>query len=221
MNPTVKRILHIIGIASAVGVAVLLPIVDQLPAESTWAIRLGMLASILATLRGAFGSNVTSSGSDAANKPKGPGATAVILVLGSLFLGGLAMAQTPESQFGGCVADGNVCFGPSATVTVGEFNLATQKFSGGIIPGLGYGATVAPAQWYATGLAMYLSFDVGQTGPNEAIPSVMVSFANYLRIGTGVSITEHDGGVQTQWHLLFGIGSDFGGSPKYLGQDRR
>lgn len=136
------------------------------------------------------------------------------LVLGSLLLAGQAMAQSP--QFGGCIRDGAVCFGPSATVTVGQFNFSTSKFSGGIVPGIGYGATYAPTQWYATGLAGYLAFTVGRGAPNEAIPSLMLSFANYVRVGAGVSITETAGPVQTQWRLLFGLGSDFGGSPKYV-----
>ena len=83
--------------------------------------------------------------------PTGPGAAAVVLLAGSLLLAGTAHAQTP--QFGGCIRGGSVCFSPSATVTVGQFNFATSKFSGGIVPGIGYGATYAPTEWYATGLA--------------------------------------------------------------------
>lgn len=139
---------------------------------------------------------------------------AVVLALASLLLAG--SAQAADVQFGGCIRNGAVCFGPSATVTVGQFNFATSKFTGGIVPGVGYGATYAPTEWYATGLAGYLSFTVGQGAPNEAIPSLMLSFANYVRVGAGVSITETEGPVDTQWRLLFGVGSDFGGSPKYV-----
>ena len=146
-------------------------------------------------------------------KPNGPGAAAAILILGSLLVAGQARA---DNQFGGCVASGAVCFGPSATVTVGQFNFTTSKFSGGIVPGVGYGATYMQSEWYATGLAGYLAFTVGKGEPNQAIPSLMLSFANYLRLGAGVSITETAGPVETQWRLLFGIGSDFGGSPKYV-----
>lgn len=154
--------------------------------------------------------------SDAPTKPLGPGplAAACLLLAGSMLASVPARAESP--QFGGCVANDAVCFGPSATVTVGQFNFATSKFSGGIVPGVGYGATYAQSQWYATGLAAYLSFTVGQGAPNEAIPSLMLSFANYVRVGAGVSITETAGPVETQWRLLFGVGSDFGGSPKYL-----
>lgn len=146
--------------------------------------------------------------------PPAPGTPVICaLILGSLLLAGQAQAS-PE--FGGCIRNGAVCFGPSATVTVGQFNFSTSKFSGGIVPGVGYGATYAPTEWYATGLAGYLAFTVGRGEPNQAIPSLMLSFANYLRLGAGVSVTETSGPVETQWRLLFGLGSDFGGSPKYV-----
>lgn len=119
-------------------------------------------------------------------------------------------------QFGGCFAGGKLCAGPSATITVGEFNLATQKFSGGVSPGIGYGMTYAPERWYATGLAGYLAFSVGGAQPNSARPALLLSFANYLRLGVGLAVTERDVGTLKQWSLLFGIGSDFGGSPSYV-----
>jgi hypothetical protein len=137
------------------------------------------------------------------------------VVLGVLLLGLVRYAKA-DSQFGGCFAGGKVCAGPSATVTVGEFNLSTSKFSGGVSPGLGYGLTYMPDAWYATGVAGYLAFSVGGEQPNHARPSLMFSFANYLRIGAGMAITEQPIGTLKQWSLLFGIGSDFGGSPKYL-----
>jgi hypothetical protein len=116
-----------------------------------------------------------------------------------------------SSQFGGCLVGGDVCLGPSATITVGEFNLSTSKFAGGIVPGIGYGATYRPNEWCATGAALYLSFLVGQGQPNQAVPTLMLSFANYVRLGVGVSITEQDSGpAKTQWKILFGLGSDFG-----------
>jgi hypothetical protein len=149
--------------------------------------------------------------------PYSAGPLALIVLAGSLLLSSTARAQTPtpSPQFGGCFDDGLVCLGPSASITLGELNLSTSKFSGGIIPGVGYGATYAQSQWYATGLSLYFSFKAGQDGPNQAIPSLVLSFANYVRVGAGVAITETSGPVQTQWLLLFGLGSDFGGSPKY------
>jgi hypothetical protein len=122
-----------------------------------------------------------------------------------------------STQFGGCFAGGDVCLGPSASITVGEFNLSTSKFAGGVIPGVGYGATYRSSEWYAAGAALYLSFVVGQGQPNQAVPALMFSFANYVRLGVGVSVVEQASGpAQTQWKLFFGLGSDFGGSPKYV-----
>ena len=162
---------------------------------------------------------------DEPTKPLGPPAAAAIVLLGSLLLAGQARA---DNQFGGCIRGGSICFGPSATVTVGQFNFATSKFSGGIVPGVGYGATYMQSEWYATGLAGYLAFTVGKGEPNQAIPSLMLSFANYLRLGAGVSITEgicppgtKDCPVETQWRLLFGVGSDIGGSPKYVSSQKK
>lgn len=126
------------------------------------------------------------------------------------------LTASAEQQFGGCVKDEALCFGPSVTISLGQFNFSTNKFSGGIIPGAGYGATYAPTEWYATGLAGYLAFTIGQDEPNQAIPSLILSFANYLRIGCGMSITETDGPVKKDFRLLFGVGSDVGGTPKYL-----
>jgi len=142
-------------------------------------------------------------------------ATAIVLGLLTFALCRLASAQ----QFGGCFAAGRLCAGPSATVTVGEFNLATSKFRAGVLPGVGYGLTYNQDRWYATGAAAYVAFSVGRGEPNQAVPSVIFSFANYMRFGVGLSIAEQpDGPTLKQWRLLFGLGSDFGGSPKYLQQ---
>ena len=44
---------------------------------------------------------------------------------------------------------------------------------------------------------------------------MMLSFANHVGVGAGVSIVEQDGApAKTTRSLLFGLGSDFGGSPK-------
>ena len=143
-----------------------------------------------------------------------------------LFLLGLAVfgsayvrhAGAAESQFGGCFAQGRLCAGPSATITVGEFNLSTSKFSGGVSPGIGYGVTYAPDAWYATGLAGYLAFSVGGGQPNLAKPSLLVSFANYIRLGVSYSIAEQAVGTARAFSIAFGLGSDFGGSPTYAGR---
>jgi hypothetical protein len=140
----------------------------------------------------------------------------LVALLSVAFLYACTAKADTGPQFGGCPTP-TLCLGPSATVTVGQFDFATSKFSGGLMPGIGYGATYAPGSWYATGLDLYLSFQVGQGQPNQATPSLMLSFANYLRTGVGVAIVEQETGpVKTAWRLLFGLGSDFGGSPAYV-----
>jgi hypothetical protein len=218
----------LLGILAALVAAAVFVVSRYVPTASTALATVGTgLASLATWLIGLAMTHpvdkaalaVVAPAPDTVTKPEkpsnivpGPGALALLVLGIAMLLGGTARAQ----QFGGCVDGGLVCFGPSATVTVGQFNLATQKFSGGVVPGIGYGATYAQTQWYATGLAAYLSFSVGQGQPNQAIPSLMLSFANYVRVGAGVSITETDGPVQTQWRLLFGLGTDIGGSPNYV-----
>ena len=136
-------------------------------------------------------------------------------LLAALLLGGRAYAD--GGQFGGCFAGGQLCAAPAVAVTVGQYSLTSGKFSGGVSPGIGYGLTYRPDQWYATGLAAYFAFTVGGSQPNEAIPSLMFSFANYVRFGCGVSIREQtDGPAKAEWRLLFGLGLDFGGTPSYV-----
>ena len=113
-----------------------------------------------------------------------------------------AMAETTSTQ-------SEICAGLSASVSLGEYNLTTGKMAGGIFPGVGYGATYKPDAWYATGVAAYLSFSVGGSQPNQLAPTVMVSFANYVRVGIGALVREN---YTTQWRVLFGMGSDFGAS---------
>jgi hypothetical protein len=113
-------------------------------------------------------------------------------------------------RFGGCFSGGALCVGPSAAITVGELNLSTGKFSGGVIPGVGYGIVYQPSKWYATGLAAYLSFLVGRGQANQVAPTLMVSFASYIRLGLGAIVQEQEAGpARTQWRLMFGMGSDF------------
>ena len=130
-----------------------------------------------------------------------------------------AQAQVaPSPQFGGCFASGKLCAGPSAAITVASFNLATSQFSGGISPGLGYGVTYAPDQWYAVGLDLYASLRLGQGQPNQATFSAMGHFANYVFIGVGPSITQEPTGTPAlvQWSVLGGFGVPIGGSTSYL-----
>jgi hypothetical protein len=133
----------------------------------------------------------------------------------SAFVGTFAMlkvshAQTPTPVYGGCLSGGTVCFGPSASITVASFNLATSQFTGGVQPGVGYGVTYTPpsAPWAAVGADIDASLRLGQGQPNTATFSLMGHFANYIFLGVGPSITQEPVGVPAlvQWSILGGLG---------------
>jgi hypothetical protein len=118
--------------------------------------------------------DVTSDADDtpSVKPPKDKGCLRVsVMAALALFLapllGGLTVfsahasdTPTPTPQFGGCFSQGAICIGPSAAIVVGEFNLSTSKFSGGFIPGAGYGATFMANTWHTVGADLYLSFVV-------------------------------------------------------------
>ena len=132
-----------------------------------------------------------------------------------------ALAQTPapvSPQFGGCFSGGTLCAGPSAAITVAAFNLSTSQFSGGVSPGIGYGLTYEPDQWYAAGVDLYASLRLGQGQPNAATFSLMGHFANYIFVGVGPSITQGATGqsATVQWSILGGLGVPIGGTTSYV-----
>lgn len=102
----------------------------------------------------------------------------------------------------------------TAAVTIGRYE--GGKFSAGLLPGLGYGLVLSPDRWYALGLAAYGQLSVGSP-PNTGALSALVSFANFIRFGVGETWTEQASGpARSSTALLFGLGSDIGGSPKYM-----
>jgi hypothetical protein len=139
------------------------------------------------------------------------------LVASSLLLAlALASPARAERQFGGCVDRLRLCFGASASLHLLQWNLTTKKLAAGIVPGAGYGATWAPETWHSVGLHLYLSSVVGGGQPGNVTPSLVASFANYLRLGTGAKVSVDGGPARVEWLLLLGIGSDFEGSPRYV-----
>lgn len=139
------------------------------------------------------------------------------VVILALLLSSPVRAQPADRLLGSCYATetfSQFCFGPSAAITLGQYNLTTGKFLGGVMPGAGYGITLFADKPYQTGLAAYASFRAGggTDVPNQAIPSLVLSFANYIRIGFGCAFTEQPvGPVSRQWLINFGLGADFGG----------
>lgn len=129
-----------------------------------------------------------------------------------------AKAQESDRRFGGCFLTQSlqtVCYAPAAAITVGVYNMTTGKFSGGMIPGAGYEVTFFSDQPYQVGISGFLSFEVGGDKPNQAIPMGVLSFAEYLRVGLGRSITEQPSGpAKGEWLLAFSVGSNFGSSAK-------
>lgn len=243
MSPIVKRILNILGIVAAVGVAILVPLLSSMPTGTAWTVRLGIALAVLSTLSRAFGpattgpvpaneldsnpktSNVVAfpgPATPAAGTPRRdggstPGLPVALLVLaGSLLWGSTAWAQSPVPgpSYGGCFAGGVLCAGPSASITVVSFNLATSSFTGGVSPGVGYGLTYTPpsAPWAAVGLDLYASVRLGQNLPNMAAFSLMGHFANYVFLGVGPTVTQEPAGVPAvvQWSILGGFGVPLG-----------
>jgi hypothetical protein len=128
----------------------------------------------------------------------------------------LATPASAERQFGYCSDRLRLCVGPSASLHLLQWNLTTNKLAAGIVPGAGYGVTWAPDQWYSAGLHLYLSSVVGGGQPGNVTPSIVASFANYLRLGAGAKVAVDGGPARVEWLMLIGIGSDFGGSPRYF-----
>lgn len=99
-------------------------------------------------------------------------------------------------------------------MTVGKYE--GGKFAAGFLPGLGYGLVLLPKKWYSLGLAAYGQLSVG-TSPNTGALSFLLSFANYVRVGLGETWEEQSSGpARRSTALLFGLGSDVGGSPRYV-----
>jgi hypothetical protein len=128
----------------------------------------------------------------------------------------VASPSLAGQQFGGCVERLHLCLGASAALHLLQWNLTTNRLSAGIVPGAGYGATWSPEEWYAAGLHLYLSSVVGGGRPANLTPSLVASFANYVRVGVGASIDVEGRPSKPEWILLFGLGSDFAGSPRYV-----
>ena len=137
---------------------------------------------------------------------------ATLILAAFLFLSPL---RANANQFGGCLSS-NVCLGPSASITLASFNLATSSFTGGVSPGVGYGITYSPpnARWATVGVDIYASLKLGQSTPNQGSFSLMGHFADYIFIGVGPTITQRESGqpALVQWSILGGIGVPIGGS---------
>ena len=148
--------------------------------------------------------------------PGAPGAIALLVLAGSLLLASPARAQAqPTSpQLGGCTSGGLVCFGTAADVVLTKvgFSAGNKGISGGFSTGIGYGATIAPDKFYATGLDLFLNVNLsGASGiASRVSPALMLHAMNYLFLGVALDITaptDTDSSYGTGWSMLIGFGS--------------
>ena len=145
------------------------------------------------------------------NRPSSAGPLAVLL-LGSL-LASTAWAQT-SPQLGGCVSNGAICFGTAADVVVTKIGLSPDNkgISGGFSTGVGYGVTVAPDKFYASGLDLFLNVALSGNGSvaSRVSPALMLHLVNYLFAGVALDVsapTDTAGSYGTGWSMLLGFGS--------------
>jgi len=124
---------------------------------------------------------------------------------------------TVTRRLGGCAKEESLCWGPSATLSLASINLSHRKFSSNFIPGVGYGVTFFANTSYSLGLSGYFSLTQGDNGlPDVIVPSAVLSFAEYVRLGIGARITDDTSTVKgsTDWLLLIGFGLDIGSTPQ-------
>jgi hypothetical protein len=104
-------------------------------------------------------------------------------------------------QFGGCVKQGKVCFGPSVAMTLAALNLKTKTVEGAFSPGIGYGFTVNPGKWSSLGADAYFTLD---PAAQRASAAVLLKFFNgYIRVGASKGII---GDVAWRIPFAFGLG---------------
>jgi hypothetical protein len=120
--------------------------------------------------------------------------------------------STPTRRFGGCSSGGFFCAGPSASISLVGWNFKQERFRLGLTPGFGYGVTFFANDWYQTGLAVYVSVLSQPDRPTVATPAVVLSFAEYVRLGLAVDVVERTATTPSgsEASFLFGFGFDFG-----------
>ena len=139
----------------------------------------------------------------------------VLAALLALAVPTVARADTPTSpQLGGCVANGAVCFGTAADVVLTKVGLSSDNkgISGGFSTGVGYGVTVAPDKFYATGIDLFLNVNLSGSAAvaSRVSPALMLHAMNYLFFGVAMDITaptDVSSSYGTGWSLLLGFGS--------------
>ena len=107
-------------------------------------------------------------------------------------------APVTPSTFGGCNRPGTFCAGPWVSLNLMAANISKGTLEGSFSPGLGYGITGWPGQWWSVGFAL-----TGNANPatQQAEVGGIFSFANgYLHIGLSKSfIGDHS------WRIPLGF----------------
>lgn len=250
MNPTVNRILHILGIAVAVVVPVLTAILTGLPATSKEAIIVAAVLGILSSLKGAFGTpdataTVTSASKGTADllvtagatPQKGdvvkidpqttrpgagyPGKIGVLVFLVSSLLATAALAQTAPLDCG------------PLGVAVNSLNICiVPSTAGGQVFNLKTGSVTNIALLVgiaaihqdnlSLGAGFYCGADLALSTPNGFMCAGLVSIKNYGAFGGGFS-SYHDSLANQQIFqglVMYAGTLHFGGTPSTLAARR-
>ena len=134
--------------------------------------------------------------------PKATAAAPVVQVLPQVAASDDPAPPAP-SKFGGCVGPWT-CFQPSAVVIPLSINLRTKTVEPGFQPGVGYGVTFHPGQWYSFGVDIYLNVGVA---PQVAAIAVLGKAVNgYLRFGWSKGFIGDSNASSPR--LLVGVGTD-------------
>ena len=131
-----------------------------------------------------------------------------IVVAGSMLMPAVARPEDPK--FGGCLANGTTCFGPTVSINLVAIDLKTGVAATTFSPGIGYGATFASDKWYKWGPSLGFALRSYDAELHPQV-SLVFSFAEYARVG--VAGVFGAGNIADTLALLVGFGSDFGSTP--------
>ena len=135
---------------------------------------------------------------------------------------GVARADTPSPQLGGCFANGTLCVSPSVLVpAVIRFDTKESAFQ--LVPAFGgcYGISYRADQWWSPGADACVSVQLAKDWPNQVIPAVMFKFMG-IRAGVDLRLTQQTGlPLDKDLGILFSYGIDLGASPAYMAKQAK
>jgi hypothetical protein len=244
MNPLAKRILNIVGIASAVAVGILVPILAGLPAGSTWTVRAGIAVAILSTLQRALGTAPTDgakpadelaqtkvfplrSGSrenpfnpheEEIRKPDSGAVSLGVLVALTVFLfATLGIVYASHAADPMPCPQLSVCSGAWAAQPAAAVGWVANLKSGDVEKATSLiGVSVVRRSGITLGVSL-LGGSVFSTSEAHPMLAALFSIANFGAIGPGVVMLKNsDGKAIYQTTLTVALNFNFGGSPSYV-----